>query len=254
MIRHPLTVRLLETLEATRGRTLLAFDFDGTLVSLRTDPKRVELTPEWRRLLGRLAKRFDVAIISGRGLADLQKKMKGLRVHLAASHGFEIVSRDGIPLSKGRAVWRRSNAGWMTRLQEKIDARPELRGAWIEDKSFSCTLHFRSTADPARAERVLTKLARDLRPRPDLVAGIFVLNLVPPIAPHKGQALRKLRRATQQRAAFFAGDDVTDENVFELPDRGLVTVRVGDNGRPTAAQFALPNRAALFRVLESTLR
>ena len=243
MTQDPLTHRLLETLEATRGRTLLAFDFDGTLVGLRANPTRVGLSPEWRGLLVKLAKRFEVAVISGRALPDLQQKMAGVPVHLAGSHGFEIVAKDGTPLSRGRAVWKRANDSWIAKLGSAIDASPGLRGCWIEDKIYSCTVHFRGVANPEEAEATLVALSKRLRPRPELVAGIFVLNLVPPIAPHKGQ-----------KAAFFAGDDVTDENVFVLRDRNLVTVRIGDNGRPTAAQFALPNRAALMRLLETTLR
>jgi len=69
---------------------LLLFDFDGTLAPFNTDPTAVYLAPDVAHLLGSLASRpeITVGIISGRRLADLQRRVSVPGdTYLAGFHG-----------------------------------------------------------------------------------------------------------------------------------------------------------------------
>ena len=48
-----------------------------------------------------------------------------------------------------------------------------------------------------------------------------------------------------------AGDDTTDESMFRLSLKNLITIKVGD--RETTAQYRLPSPAAFRRFLEQAL-
>jgi trehalose 6-phosphate phosphatase len=81
------------------------------------------------------------------------------------------------------------------------------------------------------------------------VPGKLVVNLVPAGAPNKGTALVELRKAEQADTALYVGDDVTDEDVFELEQPGrLVGVRVGAS-RSSAAAYFLRHQREVDRLL-----
>jgi trehalose 6-phosphate phosphatase len=63
-----------------------------------------------------------------------------------------------------------------------------------------------------------------------LIHGKCVLNLLPPGAPHKGDALRALLVESGRTRALYVGDDVTDEDVFRLRLPGVLSVRVAPIG------------------------
>jgi trehalose-phosphatase len=130
----------------------------------------------------------------------------------------------------------------------------------VEDKGWSLSVHFRQ-ADPADAPRV-AEAARAAAARLGLRAhdGKQVVELRAPVAVDKGTAAVALARALGAErpggAAFAAGDDVTDEDLFrraraELP-RAL-TVRVGDAGVATAAEFRVDDPPAVAALLAGLL-
>ena len=65
----------------------------------------------------------------------------------------------------------------------------------------------------------------------------------------KGTAVEALRGETGAAAVFFAGDDVTDENVLRRlwPSNGDVGVKVGEG--ETAAEFRVTDCAAMADLL-----
>lgn len=82
-----------------------------------------------------------------------------------------------------------------------------------------------------------------------MVPGKLVVNVVPERAPNKGDALLELRKAEQADTALYVGDDVTDEDVFELDQPGrLLSVRVGES-RSSAAAYFLRNQNEMDRLL-----
>lgn len=239
--------------DALKKPVLCAFDFDGTLVGFRKTPGAVELSQPARDILRKLNDRAEVAIVTGRGLKSIKKKMGSLRVHLAASHGFEIQDKRGKTLGGADQAWNAACRKWIQKTKEYMAEYPELRSCRIEDKKFSLTLHFRAVKDPVAAQTLYAKLISKVTPKARVVDGHLVVNVVPKIARHKGDAVRVLMKSTGSKSAVFIGDDVTDEDVFRLHLPHILTVRVGGTNEYTAADLHVENRAAVRKILKILL-
>ena len=99
---------------------------------------------------------------------------------------------------------------------------------------------------------LLEKVA-ELSPSPRVILGKCVINLIPAGGPHKGVALLELMRKFKKRSAIYVGDDDTDEDVFTLPDEGILTVRVGKKSS-SAAQFFLERQSEIRRMILLALK
>lgn len=228
---------------ARRG-ALLAFDFDGTLAPLVSDPAAAALPEATRARLARLAARRPCAVLSGRALPDLHGRLVGLPlVALVGNHGLE--AEDG---AGGHGVTGLVGA-WRAALDERLAGEP---GVVLEDKRLSLAVHYRAAPDPARAARAIRRAAADLRGA-RVYGGHAVVNVVPADGPHKGDALRALLEGRQPREALYVGDDETDEDAFGLVDElPLLGVRVGP-AASTRARHVLPGQAAVDALLDVLL-
>ena len=230
-------------LRFTGARTLLGFDFDGTLVPLVSDPDRARLRPRTRRLLRALAMRRPCVVVSGRALLDLGPRLRGTGVAMVVgNHGLE-------PFGASPAAARRVRS-WLPVLHRRFGAVP---GVVIEDKGYSLAVHYRKARDKASIARAVERAARALGTA-RVVPGKQVVNLVPPTGPHKGEALERTRRQLGCLRALFVGDDDTDEDVFRRAEPGrMLTVRVGWSGASSAHYF-VKTQAHVDSLLELLLR
>jgi trehalose 6-phosphate phosphatase len=237
-LRSPGGRRILA--ELRRPGTLVVLDFDGTIAPLVRDRTAARMTARTRRLLAALGAERDVAVLSGRGLADLEARVEGLPVRWAVGgHGAEW---PGGRVS--RALVRRV-AGWRRRLEERL---ADVDGIDLEDKEVSLSVHWRAARDAARAEAAVEGAAAGL-PGAAFIAGKRVLNVVPEDAPHKGDALARLVKVSRCQRVLFVGDDVTDESAFREPlPVPAVMVRVG-RSRSSAAAWYVPRRSDVDRLL-----
>ncbi|MHB8879858.1 MAG: trehalose-phosphatase [Myxococcaceae bacterium] len=225
------------------SRVLLAFDFDGTLAPIVSDPAGARLRPGTRALLRKVAGRYPCAVISGRSRADVSGRVRGLGLA-------EIVGNHGIEPGSGTGRFQKQIAAWRGRLQAKLGG---LRGVVIEDKVFSLAVHYRQSREKRRARAEIFRVATML-PGVRLVDGKSVLNLLPPGAPHKGLALERVRDRLGCDTALYVGDDDTDEDVFTLDQPGrLLAIRVGSNRRSAATYFLRAQRE-IDRLLRALLR
>lgn len=223
------------------GPVLCAFDFDGTLAPIVARPDAARVPAASRRVWADLCRRVAVAVISGRGRADLAARLPCRPAYLVGNHGAE-----GVPL--GRQSLPRLAAictNWTAQLVERHVALPP--GVLIEAKRYSLSLHYRQAADRQGArERLIEEIAA-LTPAPRVITGHCVLNLLPSGAPTKDHALAALAAASGCRRLLFVGDDETDEWVFRRAPASWLTVRVGAG--PTAARFHLRSQAEVARLL-----
>lgn len=200
---------------AATGRLLVALDFDGTLAPEVDDPERAAAVPEARaavlRLLG--IRNTRVALVSGRALASLEQ-VADLpdTALLVGSHGIELRLDD-----TGDAV------GLSTSERRRVDALGQILGqvaesfdqVWVERKPAGFALHTRlATEENSRiahlvALRETSAELDDLKVRKGKNVLEFSVRETT-----KGEALEHLRRYTGASAAFYAGDDVTDEDAF----------------------------------------
>jgi trehalose 6-phosphate phosphatase len=224
-------------------RLLCAFDFDGTLAPLVPVPDDAHLPDEIRERLCRLDEHAPVAIITGRGIDDIRRRLGFEPEFVVGNHGLE-----GVPgwesLTAAHAEACRS---WLVQLR---DALPEHDpGILLEDKRYSLSLHYREAADPSAAAAALETLFASLNPRPRVVAGKFVYNLLAEDRCHKGSALLRLMEFSGARQAIYVGDDVTDEDVFRMHHPDILSIRI-EHGQDSSAELYLPESGDILRLLE----
>ncbi|MBK5254939.1 MAG: trehalose-phosphatase [Vicinamibacteria bacterium] len=223
--------------------TLLAFDFDGTPAPIVTEPSRAALRPLTRDLLRQVAALYPCAVISGRALPDLTRRVGGLGLRgLVGNHGVE-------PFGATRMIHKRI-LDWRPQFE---DALRDERGVAIEDKTYSLAIHFRYSRAKKRVRAKVEEVASGLE-RARLIGGIEVMNVVPTDAPHKGMALERERRRLSCDTAIYIGDDETDEDVFALDQPGrLLTVRVGPKST-SRANFYIRSQADIDSFLSALIR
>lgn len=224
------------------SKVVVGFDYDGTLAPISVAPERARMRPSTRRLFHAVARRYPCVVISGRAHADLAARIGSVPVrHLSGNHGMEPWGQN--------AAYARCVARWATTLKACLDGHA---GVFVEQKTYSLTVHYRRARDKTRVVRVVNDAVRTLRGT-RVVAGSHAVNVVPRGAPNKGVALRRVRRLLGCDVAIFVGDDDTDEDAFgALPPSRLLAVHVGARG-PTVAPFRLRNQLAIDDFLEVLL-
>ena len=248
-------MRLLDRLDRELGDgagLVVIFDYDGTLTPLVSSPGAAFLAPSVRANLARLAgcERARLAILSGRGLADLRARVALDGVLYGGCHGLEIAGRE-LRFRHPRA----HRAGVAATERALAAALPAVPGALLECKGLIVSLHYRHVA-PAHRPAVRRIAEEVLSRRPDLtmIAGHLVYDFMPRIGWHKGTAARwmvsQLVRTLPARRAVvvYAGDDTSDEMAFAALRRRAVTIHVGT--KPTVAEY----RVSGVRDVQAILR
>lgn len=214
-------LKLLESLCFTK--TLFAFDFDGTLSQIVSEPEKAKINRSTFELLWVLGKLVPVAVISGRSLNDLQSKLSSTIGHLVGNHGLEGINAG----SPRKEAFLEFSKIWKTQLQRLLKKEASLcRGIEIEDKVYSLAIHYRKSRKKRLAKTAVLELLSQLEPSPRMIMGKCVINLVPTGGPHKGIALLELMLKSDTKSSFYIGDDDTDEDIFALSDPRIFSVRV----------------------------
>ena len=234
--------------EIARPRLLCAFDFDGTLVPIMPRPQQVRMPDSVRERLLRLSLLAPVAIITGRALDDIRGLLGFAPDFVVGNHGME-----GVPGWEARAARHVLHcAAWKMQLSRMLEAAPRTEGISIEDKRYSLSVHYRAAPDPGWAASFLDDACARLEPRPRLVAGKCIVSLVGEDAWHKGNALEALMASTGAGTAIYAGDDVTDEDVFRIKRPELLSVRV-EQSDDSAADFFVPKAQDMEGLLDDLI-
>ncbi|MDD5041434.1 MAG: trehalose-phosphatase [Candidatus Peribacteraceae bacterium] len=243
-----LSPRGRDALRALRQqRVLIAFDFDGTIAPLARHPASVRVSSGVRRQLQTLAAAVPVAIVSGRSLADLRRYFPRFPGLLVGNHGAE-----GLSGHRPLAAARRACRLWRRHLLRLLHVRRASAGVWLEDKSFSLTVHSRSPAVLRTLRRQLAHAAPPDLPPMHFLSGKASINILFPAVPDKGEAVLLLLRRTRAEGGLFVGDDETDEAVFSLKKKTLITVRVG-HARQTQAAFFLHSQKEIGCLLATLI-
>jgi trehalose 6-phosphate phosphatase len=212
---------------------LFTFDIDGTLAPIAARPEDARVPDELQKAMAALARAAKVAVLTGRGRDDARRMLAFEPAYVLGNHGIE-----GLPGSEPTLhALARTTAGWHAALEATRDPSLGEAGILLEDKRYSLSLHYRNAPDQPAAVRVIAARAAVLAPAPKLIQGKCVVNLLPPEAPHKGDALRALLSALHTGCALYAGDDETDEHVFDLPRKLVLGVRVGRSSDTRAALY-----------------
>ena len=239
---------ILEKFKGAKNR-ILFLDYDGTLVNFMDKPDKAKPDTPLINLIKKLnaVENTQVVLISGRDKETLGSWWKDVPVELISEHGVWIRSDTG--------KWKLTEnikCDWMKNvrpvLETFVDRTP---GTFIEEKNYSLAWHYRK-ADPELGEIRANELSTVLK---DLTSnhGLSVLegNKVLEITTsgvNKGKAANKILVEKKHDFIFGAGDDWTDEYLFnELPEQAI-TVKVGL--KKTSAKYYLQDVESLRSLLK----
>ncbi len=248
-----------ELVAALTGRRPVIFlDYDGTLTPIVERPEAAALGEPMRRVLERLAERFPVVVVSGRGRPDVASRVGLPGLTYAGSHGFDIAGPDGrMELQAGREA-RPAVAAATRELEAELTGPAGVPGAQIEPKGFTVAVHYRRVA-PERLGEVTAAVDRVVAAHPQLAKthGKKVFELRPAIAWDKGRAVLWLLGALgldgPEALPLYVGDDVTDEDAFRaLAARpgGGVGILVTEAPRATAADYRVSDPEEVRELLD----
>jgi trehalose 6-phosphate phosphatase len=237
-----------QLLDLVRPGMLCAFDFDGTLAPIVADPSDARIPAPVLRRLAALTEFTPVAVITGRSVEDVSLRLDFFPEYVIGNHGIE-----GMPGQESKEErYRQTCRDWLARLQVALQEQGFDSAVWIEDKTFSLSVHYRMAQDLPRTAERLRELIREQMPDAEIVDGKCVFNILPGGAPCKGDALMSLRHTMSAPSVIYIGDDVTDESVFRLPSQNLLTIRI-ENAPDTAADFYLQREEQLVKFLDMLL-
>ncbi|RMG46996.1 MAG: bifunctional alpha,alpha-trehalose-phosphate synthase (UDP-forming)/trehalose-phosphatase [Acidobacteria bacterium] len=239
---------------AGRGRPLFLLDYDGTLEPHAMLPAQAAPGERLLRLLRRLAEVATVYVVSGRPAPVLEGWLGDLPIGLVSEHGLRTRPPGG--------TWPDRPTIDHTVIDELVrpvfeDFVERTPGSKIETKEASIAWHYRA-ADPRlgawRATELLAVLEERLRGREfSVLPGSRVIEVRHALASKARVVGEALERHPGTGLLFCAGNDRTDEEMFEAAQRGphepVMTCCVGR--RQTIAQFFVESPGRLLDQLES---
>jgi trehalose 6-phosphate phosphatase len=233
-----------------RPGVMFVFDFDGTLAPIVTQHEKAFLPSDILRQLLELSKYAPVAIITGRSVEDIRARLRFTPQFIVGNHGLE-----GVPGWEGRTEkYKVMCQEWAEKIQSFLKDRNTFDpGIALENKRYSLSVHYRMVRDHEKTEKQLIEAFEELAPRPRIITGKYVFNLVPEGAADKGSALEQLMRVTGTPSAIYVGDDVTDEDVFRLKRKDVLSVRI-EYDPNSSAEFFLNNRLEISQLLDEMVR
>lgn len=216
-------------------RRILFLDYDGTLMPFDTNPTKVRPDAELLEILEKLTSnpRNKVVIISGRDRNSLDDWLGHLKIDAIAEHG--------VWLKEGRIYW--SLIDYLTDewkaeiypiMETYVDRTP---GSFIETKDYSLVWHYR------KSEKDLGELrARELVNHLQYLTTNMSLQVLEgnKVIEVKNGGINKGRAAVrwmQEPYDFIlsAGDDFTDEDMFQVMPESAYTIKVGFH--PSVARY-----------------
>lgn len=243
------------------GQRALFLDYDGTLREFEARPEQATPTRELEELLEAINAREDLVphIISGRDAKFLAQCFAKLnRFTLIAEHGFQIwrPGTEGFELTHHPDGLDQDHDDWKEIVRRElgvfVDMMPR---SHIEEKASSLVWHYREVADQDRAEKVALDCMEQLEMKRDAMR-IHKIRIshghkVVEVSYRKVRKGPVMRRICEERAAFsdpflsvfVAGDDVSDESMFDLAPHDFLTVKVGPG--QTLAKFRVDSPAHL---------
>jgi alpha,alpha-trehalase len=234
------------------GRLAVFLDYDGTLTPIVSHPENAFLSNSMRQALRELAARAAVAILSGRDLDDVRRRVVLEGIIYAGSHGFDIAG----PCGLRRQVATDFLSNLDTAEKELRELLGAISGAQLERKHFSIAAHYRNVqeSDVATVKRAVSEVAarhRELR----MIDGKKVYELLPDIDWDKGKAaLWLLEIPGVERGnvrPIYIGDDRTDEDAFRALEQCGIGILVSEQSQPTAARYSLKDPAEVERFLRA---
>jgi trehalose 6-phosphate phosphatase len=244
----------VEEIAGRSDRLAVFLDYDGTLTAIVSDPKKALLSDSMRQTLQALAMRVSLAVLSGRDLDDIRKRVAIDAIVYAGSHGFDIAGPRGLRRQEAKKFLPALDAA-EKELREKLTG---IAGAFIERKRFSIAAHYRKVNEndfPKLEDAVSEVVARHRVLR--RMEGKKVYELLPCIDWDKGKAalwlLENLGLKRGKVRPIYIGDDRTDEDAFRALKKRGAGILVSEEPRATAANYSLKDPSEVERFLRTLI-
>ncbi|MFC0876185.1 bifunctional alpha,alpha-trehalose-phosphate synthase (UDP-forming)/trehalose-phosphatase [Saccharicrinis sp. FJH2] len=233
-------------------KRVIFLDYDGTLVGFKKNPRQASPEKEVYEILDKLAAdpKNQVVLISGRD--------KEVFTEWFDSHNYTLITEHGVWIRKPGGVWEiieQMDNDWKSFIRPVmelyVDRTP---GSFIEEKNYSLVWHYRKADHELGAMRALeikdelTSMIANLSL--EIMEGSKVIE-IKNSGVNKGRAAEKLLFNAQEEFDFIlgAGDDWTDEYLFERLPENAVTIKVGIVN--TQAKYKVDNYNAVRSFLKT---
>jgi trehalose 6-phosphate synthase/phosphatase len=233
-------------------RIALFLDYDGTLREIELDPRSATPNAGIETLLHRLGQQpnVDVTVISGRSQEDMEAFLGAYSFRLIAEHG---ASLRGPGEKEWERLDRNINYAWKEELLAILRLYEQATpGSTIEEKHSSIVWHYRKADEDFgvwKANQLTEELSALSANNPIKVRHGKKMVEVTAAENNKGAAVaRVLEQNDNYEVALCAGDDLTDESMFELRSPRLLTIKVGSE--PTQARFRVSDPATFREFLD----
>lgn len=225
---------------------LLVIDYDGTLTPIVEKPELANLSPQVKECLQELAgnPQVTLGIISGRALEDLRERVGINGIIYAGNHGLEI---KGPGITYVNSMAKRTKP-LLHSLGQNIGTKlADIKGAIIEDKGLTLSLHYRLVGEAQVGElnKIFYEITKPLAAsgRIKVGKGKRVYEVKPAKDWDKGKAIALIAQNLKGKGKplmIFLGDDVTDYDGFRLvDDSGGISIYVTESCQLTANSYQL---------------
>lgn len=224
-------------------------DVDGTLLEIRELPELARPTPRIKSIVQhlQLVTHGAVALISGRSIKALDAIFLPLVLPTAGLHGLE--RRD----AQGGMITDNSKDESLAHVRARLQQFCEnYAGTMLEDKDVTIALHYRNAPEAEEAaHRIMYGIVRELGAGFEVKRGKMVVE-VRPTGDNKGSAIAEFMKEApfKGKTPVFIGDDVTDEDGFDMVNRmDGYSIRVGEDGA-TNARYRITDVETVLSWLE----
>ena len=243
----------------TNSYLMLFLDYDGTLTPIAESPSGALIPKETKKVLKELSKnpKCKLAVITGRSLKDIRKRV-GLRsIIYSGNHGLEIEG----PKIRFEVQVPPDYRSILQQIYRELSERlSKCKGVLLENKGLVLALHYRLVGKRqvpfvrAAFHKVVTPYL--WRTKIAIETGKKVLEVRPSMVWGKGRAVlwlfsrQKSLEPDKRILPIYVGDDATDEDAFKTLKNDGLTVFVG-NPRKSDAQYCLKGTKEVFEFLKS---
>ena len=237
-------------------KIVLLLDFDGTLTPIVKPPNRAELSKSMRNLLIKLSKKqgFYLAILSGRTLKDIKKKIGLPNIIYGGNHGQEgeIFGKKYLFPVPDKALRA------LEKIQEQLNqVTGRFKGTFIQNKSLTLSFHYR-LAKKQQVPEIKLLVNQMLKPYISkrliaIIRGKKVIEITPNVNWNKGHFAALIVKKITDRIktpplAIVIGDDTTDEKAFQKLKK-QITITVGKKYH-SKAKYYIKNTKEVIKFLK----
>ncbi len=220
-------------------------DLDGTISEIVNDPAKARILPAAKKALKDLSKCANVAVISGRPVKDLKKRVGLPWIIYSGNHGIEIALPGGKTTVCAKEKEIEQFKAFVSEV--KKSGLPSLPGIYLEDKGFSFAVHYRNAAPGIRSKALAllrrTKSSSKFGKTVKLLPGKKVMDITIDSGVNKGTAVRHILSTPVYQGSLpvYFGDDTTDLYAFKEVDKEHGINIFVSHGRPAPKGPAAPD-------------